>query len=79
MSRLPPGRPALPDFGVPLNWRAAAAGPIPGAIPSERGHHVLAVSQHQTAVHDHPEQLFVGAHGELLITCWVDKRVKLAR
>ena len=79
MSRLPPGRPALPDFDVPLEPACSSCRPIPGAIQSERGHHVLAVSQHQTAVHDHPEQLFVGAHGERRITCWVDKSVKLAR
>jgi hypothetical protein len=30
-------------------------------------------------MHDHTEQLFVGPHGELLITCWVDKSVKLVR
>jgi hypothetical protein len=47
--------------------------------PSEGGHHVLAAGQHQTAVHDHPEQLLVGPHGDLLITRWVDKSAKLAR
>jgi hypothetical protein len=30
-------------------------------------------------VHDHPEQLLVGPHGDLLITRWVDKSAKLAR
>jgi hypothetical protein len=44
-----------------------------GGDPSESGHHMLAASQHQTAVHHYPEQLLVGPHGDLLITCWVDR------
>jgi hypothetical protein len=46
---------------------------------SEGGHHVLAASQHQAAVHDDPEQLLVGPHGDSLIPCWVDQSAKLAR
>jgi hypothetical protein len=34
---------------------------------------MLAAGQHQTAVHHYPEQLLVGPHGDLLITCWVDR------
>jgi hypothetical protein len=47
--------------------------------PSEGSHHILAPSQHQTAVHDDSKQLLVGPHGDLLITCLVDKSAKLAR
>jgi hypothetical protein len=47
--------------------------------PSEGGHHILAASQHQAAVHDDPEQLLVGPHGDLLIPCWVDQSAKLTR
>jgi hypothetical protein len=60
--------PAICGFGMHRTCednRVKAQSSREGGDPSESGHHILAASQHQTAVHHYPEQLLVGPHGDL--------------